>query len=246
MSRVLRLRSPLNRCFVLLGLLWAGHPGPIQSAYAQPAAAESPASPANSASPARLDEPPPQGYLPDGSLISERVAIAREQFAAGKYSEAATILSLVIAVEPRPIHVFNLGQSQRRAGQIEGARKSYQRFMELAPEHPSVPEAVTYIRELDLIAAQVVQAEKAYRSQLDRTRSDLLAQLDRTRGELLSERAQVAALRRDRPLYKRAWFWGVLGGTLTAATVVAVTAGVLATRPPEPPPTDTGYIGFPF
>lgn len=242
MSRVVRRWLPRYGLWPLLGVL-LGSVG-VPQAQAQSVAISSPVeSPPSMTNPG---EPPPQGFLPDGSLISDRVTTARELFAGGKYEQAAAILSLVISVEPRPIHVFNLGQTQRRAGQIEGARQSYQRFIELAPQHPSVPEAKTYIRELDQVAAQVAQAEKEYRSQLDRTRGDLLQQLDRTRGELLSERAQVAALRRDRPLYKRAWFWGVLGGTLTVATVGAVVAAVLATRAPDPPPTDTGYIGFPF
>lgn len=246
MSRVLRRWLPRCGPVPLLAVLLGSLAAPL-GATAQSIASDSPtAQVANPTSVASPGEPPPQGYLPDGTLITDRVTTARELFASGKYDQAAAILSLVISVEPRPIHVFNLGQTQRRAGQIEGARQSYQRFIELAPQHPSVPEAKTYIRELDQVAAQVAQAEKEYRSQLNRTRGDLLQQLDRTRGELLSERAQVAALRRDRPLYKRAWFWGVLGGTLTVATVGAVVAAVLATRAPDPPPTDTGYIGFPF
>ena len=139
-----------------------------------------------------------------------------------------------------------MGQSQRRAGQIDEARASYQRFIDLVPQHPSVPEARNYIRELDLIKAQVQQAEQGYRLQLDRTRSDLLRQLNQTRDELLSERAQTAALRDGKPVYKRAWFWGVLGGTLSVAIVARAVIGYVATRAPDPPPTDTGYIGFTF
>jgi arsenate reductase-like glutaredoxin family protein len=139
-----------------------------------------------------------------------------------------------------------LGQSQRRAGQIEAARASYQRFIELAPQHPSLGEARTYIRELDSIAAQVQRAEQDYRKQLNRTRGELLQQLNQTRDELLSERAQVAALRRDPPLYRRPWFWGVVGGTLGAVLITSVIVAYVATRAPEPPSTDTGYIGFSF
>ncbi len=190
--------------------------------------------------------PEPQGLMPDATQISERVATARDLFSRGQYAAAAELLQQVIALDPKPIHVFNLGQSQRRAAQIEEARSSYQRFIELAPQHPSVGEARNYIRELDSISAQVRLAEQAYRKQLVRTRSELLQQLNQTRDELLSERAQVAALRRDTPMYKRPWFWGVLGGALTAAVVTAVVVGYVATRAPEPPPTDTGYIGFTF
>lgn len=191
-------------------------------------------------------EPPPQGLMPDGTQISERVATARDLFSRGQYAAAAELLQQVIALDPKPIHVFNLGQSQRRAAQIEEARSSYQRFIELAPQHPSVGEARNYIRELDSISAQVRLAEQAYRKQLVRTRGELLQQLNQTRDELLSERAQVAALRRDTPIYKRPWFWGVLSGALTAAAVTAVVVGYVATRAPAPPPTDTGYIGFTF
>jgi len=164
-------------------------------------------------------EPPPQGLMPDGTQISERVATARDLFSRGQYAAAAELLQQVIALDPKPIHVFNLGQSQRRAA---------------------------HIRELDSISAQVRLAEQAYRKQLVRTRGELLQQLNQTRDELLSERAQVAALRRDTPIYKRPWFWGVLSGALTAAAVTAVVVGYVAARAPEPPPTDTGYIGFTF
>jgi len=206
---------------------------------AEPSAATAPG-------PAPASEPPPLGYLGDGSLIADRVSMARELFAAGKYMQAAELLGRIITVDPRPIHYFNLGQTQRRAGQIDEARQSYRHFIEIAPQHPSVPEARAYMRELDSVAAQVAQAEKRYRSQLDRTRGELLQQLDLTRGELLSERAQVAQLRRGGPVYKRAWFWLVLGGTFTAVATAGIVAGVLLTQRPEPPPTDTGYIGFGF
>lgn len=194
----------------------------------------------------RQAEPPPQGLMPDGTQTGDRVNTARQLFASGQFAAAAELLKRVIAVDPKPVHIFNLGQSQRRAGQIEDARASYQRFVELAPQHPSVNEARAYIRELDAIVKQVQQAEEDYRRQLNRTRGELLLQLNQTRGELLSERAQVEALRRDTPVYKRGWFWGALGGALAASVVAGVVVGYVVTRAPEPPPTDTGYIGFNF
>lgn len=194
----------------------------------------------------RVVDPTPQAASFERDSVAERVLRARQLFEGGKYADAAALLQQVISVEPKPVHIFNLGQSQRRAGQIDEARASYQRFIDLVPQHPSVPEARNYIRELDLIKAQVQQAEQGYRLQLDRTRSDLLRQLNQTRDELLSERAQTAALRDGKPVYKRAWFWGVLGGTLSVAIVASAVIGYVATRAPDPPPTDTGYIGFTF
>jgi len=222
-------------------LLFLSLPAWGQARRTNPAAAAPPALTA-----AHTTEPPPQGYMPSGEQTAERVNAARELFAAGRYADAAALLQQVIAVDPKPVHVFNLGQSQRRAGQIDEARASYLRFTQLAPQHPNVPEARNYIRELESIAAHVQRAEQDYRKQLDRTRSDLLQQLNQARDELLTERAQAEAQGRRTPIYKRAWFWGVLGSAVTASVVVGAVVGYVVTRPPDPPPTDTGYINFSF
>lgn len=231
MSRSRRCPSPHSVLLFALGplLLCGWHPARAETHRPAPGTVATARTVAPAADP---PEPPPADRMPDGSLTNDHVARARDLFTAGQFKEAAEILRNVIAFDPKPIHLFNLGQSQRRASQISEARQSYQRFVDMAPDHPSVREARSYIRELDSIEAQVQAAERRYRAQLDRTRSELLS--------------QVAALRGEKPVYKRAWFWVVMGGTLTLVAAGGILAGVLATQKPEPPPTDTGYIGFSF
>jgi hypothetical protein len=42
---------------------------------------------------------------------------------------------------------------------------------------------------------------------------------------------EVAARPRPRPVYKRAWFWGAVGGSVAAAGIAASVVGVIYTRP---------------
>jgi hypothetical protein len=40
--------------------------------------------------------------------------------------------------------------------------------------------------------------------------------------------------RKELPVYKRKWFWGLLGGLIGTGVVAGVVVGVLARPPPEP------------
>jgi hypothetical protein len=50
---------------------------------------------------------------------------------------------------------------------------------------------------------------------------------------------------RERPVYKRAWFWGVLGGVVAAGVIVGVTVGVV-TSPAYRIPGDLEVVQVPL
>lgn len=179
-------------------------------------------------------EPPPRGYLPDGSLVSERIARGRELFAKGRYTEAAAILIEVHAVDAQPIHLFNISQSYRRAGLLDEATARYNQFLSVAPQHAHAAEARSYLREIEVLRVERQRADQRAR------------ELAATRSALRTEQERLEVLRRQRPLHKRAWFWVVLGGTLTAAALAGAVGGVLASQKPKLPETDTGFVDFAF
>ena len=50
--------------------------------------------------------------------------------------------------------------------------------------------------------------------------------------------AGSAASSDARPVYKKAWFWALLGGGVVAVTVIGVAVGVGIGRAPDPLPSD--------
>ena len=54
---------------------------------------------------------------------------------------------------------------------------------------------------------------------------------DRLRAEAELRRALA---QKEAPVYKRRWFWGLLGGLVAVAVITGVTVGVVLKNPPEP------------
>lgn len=135
-------------------------------------------------------------------------------YKAGQYLEAASELNVAYTLQPEPVYLFNIAQAYRKAARARAAQVMYARFVETAPTHPLVPEARGYLQDMDALAKAQAQ-EQAMRDALGREQA------------------------RNRPLWKRAWFWGLLGGVL-GATAIGVGLGVGLSR--REPSTDGGFI----
>ncbi len=230
-------RSHIGVVVTLLGLLWAslaaasGRPAPAAASPPSTPAAPAPAT-AEAAPPAAVKAPatapgPSLEPPPAGAKADQIAEYAAQLFKQQRYSDAGDALQLAYQREPRPIFLFNVGQTFRKAGRYADAIAAYKRFVEAAPEHPLVSEARGYENTL---AVLVEQQERT--SQIELSLVDKQAEAERVRQNLLvqqrkTEEAQHALAvekAQQKKIYRRPWFWGVVGGA--AAVVVIVGLGL--------------------
>jgi hypothetical protein len=148
--------------------------------------------------------------------------------ASGDYQRAAAEYRAAYALYPSAELLFNLGQVARLGGDRKAALEYYQRYLRAEPAGRASEEARNHIEQL--VAEQMGLPPKSRRVQLTLAR--------RTGGGATGEDWAEFGPRREtsRPLTRKPWFWGVIGG-VGAAVVGGVIAGVVvgtADRPPRP------------
>lgn len=165
-------------------------------------------------------EPVPAPFVSSG-LVESHVAMAALKYKAGEYLEAANELNLAYSLQPQPVFLFNIAQAYRKGRASRAAKEMYQRFVEVAPTHPLAPEARGYIQDMEALERAEVQ-NQVMRRQLE---LDLQRQAER------------------RAIYKRPWFWGVIGAAV-GVTAIAIGVGVgLSQREPQ---TLGGFVDLRF
>lgn len=214
---------------------------------AAPAAAEIEPPPAElEPPPASLEEPvAEQAAVPlptiaiDPKLrIEELIVAATRAFSEEQYETALAYLSAAYARSPLPPILFNIAQTQRKAGYTRAALVTYRRFLATEPQSPLAPEASAHIAAMQA----KLEAEQATRERAlaEQRAHDIAAQAERLAKARTSEREQAQReLRRilsskDQPLYRRKWFWGLVGGLVASSLVVGLSVGLAPKVPPEP------------
>jgi tetratricopeptide (TPR) repeat protein len=195
-----------------------------------------------------IAEPAPPGYFSDGQSVPQKLTQARQLYVSGRFFESAQLLEQVCAQSTEPVHLFNLGTANRRAGRASEAIASYRKFLERAPEHPQVPEARAYIHDMEVLLEERHKTEEVA-SQLSAQAAWTAQALEEARTALASERAkreQIERENRNRPVYKKAWFWGVVSGVVLATAVASVVGAVVANQQAALPPADTAFVDFSF
>ncbi len=190
-------------------------------------------------------EPLPRGWPPRESVV-ELAERSIRLFAEKKFQESIDQLELAYAVEPQPLFLFNIGQAFRLSDDPLKAIAYYQRFVTLSPTHRLVPEAKGYIADMRVLRIEQERTVMARRLlELEQARAKQEAELLRFRALQAEEEKRVLAeqLRKSsRPVYKRAWFWGVLGGA-AAVTATAIGVGVYFAKTPR---VDGGFVDIHF
>lgn len=220
------------------GATAAPPPPPPPPRPADPAAASANKT-QNTQVPILEEEPPPSGWqpnLPPNPRAADFALRATRLFETRQYLESADELTKAFAVDPQPLFLFNRGQAYRLADRPQDALGSYQEFLQLAPTHRLAPEAKGYVADMRVLLAERERAELARRlleaeQQRANQETELLT-LRANRAEEDRRRLAEQLERSRRPLYKRAWFWGLMGG-LVAATATAIGVGVYYSNAPQ-------------
>lgn len=145
---------------------------------------------------AQLEAPPPD------APIAQLLAYARQLFARQDYATAGETLERAYSREPRPIYLFNAGQSYRKAERYPESTRCYERFVNIAPTHPLAAEARDHLSTL-----RVLQEQQEKRREIELAIEQTQQQLDREKRT---------------PIYKRPWFWVAIGGTVVGAVALGL------------------------
>lgn len=193
-------------------------PAPVGD-VAAPAALDTPSPAATAPPPPSTPAPPPP---PADAPMRAHYDYARSMFARQDYVAAAAAMERAYAREPRPMLLFNVGQAYRKAARYPEAVTAYQRFLEIAPQHPMALDARDHLRTITILSSQ-----EDKRKQIELEMAETQQEIDRIRRP---------------PIYKRVWFWAaILGGT---AAVVAI--GVGAKTYQDQRRTDSGLVTLEF
>jgi tetratricopeptide (TPR) repeat protein len=164
-----------------------------------------------------------------------------EAFKAGRYDEAFKEFEAGFTLSNRPLFLLNMAHAERRRGELQSARALYKRFLLMEPDSRLRGEVESVLQEIDTALAAEDAAKRngpaapgadapaasvapppAPAAPLalvppppSAPASDMGTAGTFTSGPAADEGA-------ERPLYKKGWFWGVVGGVVAAGVLTAV------------------------
>lgn len=226
------MRSPVGICWrtSVVALLVLGEVA--RSSWASPPPVPAKPAPAITAGPpTKPAQPvvvPPAASAPRDSDVQircdddpdcgEAVQRALNQSDAKDYEAALRTYQAIYQRWPTPWLLINLGRVQQKSGLPAEAVVTYERYLDTAANDK--PERLKVARAFLAQAKQEIEVQR-YK-------------------QMLAE-----AKAKERPNYKKWWFWVAIGGTVAA--VAAITAGVvLGTRSPIAPERMPGANNFVF
>lgn len=181
----------------------------------------------------------------DPKTPKEFIGRATQRFSAGDYAGAIDDYRAAYQLRQLPTLIFNIAQAHRKAGQFQEALANYEQFLKDDPKSTLAPEAEAHATAM----RAKLEAEK---SSLEREAATRLAQQRVDEAEALAKareeerrKAEAALLlattTKKVPIYKKPWFWLVVGGVAAAAIGAGVGVGLylrepssdLGTRPVE-------------
>jgi tetratricopeptide (TPR) repeat protein len=175
---------------------------------------------------------------PGQKTVRELIESATKSYQDGDYDKAASEYFAAYEKKPLAALLFNVAQSHRKAGRFQEALTLYERFLKEDPKSTLVPEAEAHATAMRAqIEAAKSSAEREAAERLAKQRTEEAEALARMH-EAERQKAEAALLLSSRkteqstPVYKKAWFWVVIGGVVAAG--VATTVAVVLTRPQDP------------
>jgi tetratricopeptide (TPR) repeat protein len=147
----------------------------------------------------------------------------------GHYIEAAKEYEAAFRDHDDGAFLFNIAQAYRLAGDHANALQFYRSFLRRVPDAPNRTVIEARIAELKTLIEQEDANKKAPPEGANAPASSVIssppsrAPASATAPLVVDSPAPLARDPERRPVYKRAWFWGVVGG---AAVAVALGVGL--------------------
>jgi len=161
------------------------------------------------------------------------------EFNLGHYAEAAKIYEEAYRVLPDPVLLFNAAQAHRLAGHKEEALKLYASYLHNYGERaPNADEVQRHIGNLQKAIEDERAAARAREEAKERREAEERAAAAAAAAAQRQQAAQLTAAPPppEKPVYKKAWFWAVIGGGV-AVVALGVGLGVGLGTGGNPKPT---------
>jgi tetratricopeptide (TPR) repeat protein len=177
----------------------------------------------------------------DQRSLREVLDSATKLFQAGSYDQAIVEFQVAYTKRQLPTLLFNIAQAHRKAGHWSEALALYERFLRDDPKSALLPEAEAHAAAMRArLDAERASQEREAAERLAQRRAEeaeALAKAREAERQKADEALLAAAKQKEKPIYKKAWFWGVIGGLAAAG---AVTAGVVIAVQQREPSADLG------
>jgi tetratricopeptide (TPR) repeat protein len=151
---------------------------------------------------------------------------ARQAFAAGNYKEALDIYTKLYAEKLHPTYLRNIARCYQNLGDADHAISSFREYLRKAKDVGAEErtEVEGYIREMEDLqkknaaaaAPPVVPVQPLPPPQVEPVAPP---------PTVMVQQPAPPPVKEATPFYKKAWFWGVVGGVVVAATVGGLWAG---------------------
>jgi tetratricopeptide (TPR) repeat protein len=148
-----------------------------------------------------------------------------------EYAQAIDKWEAGFRIKPAPEFLYNIAQAYRLSNKPERALAFYQKYLRMNPKADNRPEVERHIATLRPIVDQ--QRPAAAAPPVNAIPPPAPAETARapqveTKTPSTSRADLTATAARPRPVYQKAWFWGVVGGAamvVAAAVIVGVVVG---------------------
>lgn len=142
----------------------------------------------------------------DDPDCGESVQSALHQSNAKQYEAALKTYQDVYDKWPTPWLLINLGRVQQKMGRLDDAVSSFELYLATAPADK--PERIKVARAFLAQTKQEIEVQR-YKHMLDEEKA------------------------KSKPIYKKWWFWTIIGGVVAGGVIAGAVAGTRSSLPPE-------------
>ena len=166
---------------------------------------------------------------------------AQRLYEADKFQLALSALTSAYVLKPDPALLLNMGLTLLGLGRTQEALERCQQFelrVQKRTEQESKLLSLCKENAQRLEEEARAKAKQAEEASAKAAADSAKAAAEKAAAELAAaEKEKAQRAQRERPVYKRAWFWGVIGGVVAAGVITGVTVGVV-TSPAYRTPAD--------
>jgi tetratricopeptide (TPR) repeat protein len=160
---------------------------------------------------------------------------AREAYAAGRYDEALNLYAKLYAETLHPVYLRNIGRCHQKLREPQKAIDAFIDYLgkskKISPEEKAEIEG--YIHEMDLLRQQQ-QVQKPVEPAPPAPPPPAAAPPPPTAPVMLTAAPGPAPASEEAPVYKKWWFWTIIGAVAVGGVVTALMLSSGTDRPACP------------
>jgi len=141
---------------------------------------------------------------------------AKKQSKEGKLTEAVRSYKLAYEVLPDPRLLYNIARVLHKEGKLTEAKTYYEQFLQRSGNRELVEQDEKAQKYLEELRGKIPQAQTTGLSERSATGASQVDGSVETKHSKEAAPASATVPAEKTPVYKKAWFWGVIGGAALA------------------------------